>query len=59
MEGIDRGLFAKATGFDVDQLVGQTLPWLVSEGLLQTEANHLRLTRKGLLVSDSIWPHLL
>jgi oxygen-independent coproporphyrinogen-3 oxidase len=59
MEGIDRGTFVVATGFSVDELVGSQLRWLVGEGLLHSDDERIRLTRKGLLVSDSIWPHLL
>lgn len=59
LAGIDIARFQAETGHDVDDLAGDHLRWLCDEGLLQRTVSHLRLTRKGLLVSDSIWPYLL
>lgn len=59
LEGVRLQAFRAATGCDVDELVGEPLGWLCSEGLLDRDADVIRLTRKGLMVSDSIWPHLL
>lgn len=59
LEGIDEQEFAAATGFTVEALGGKALPDYVSLGLLKREAGRLQLTRKGLLVSDSIWPAFL
>ena len=50
--------FHDATGYRVDDLVGENLGWLAQEGLLEVGDHDIRLTRKGLLVSDSIWPYL-
>lgn len=59
LTGIDIDSFASRTGYPIDDLVGDNLSWLCTEGLLDRDEQTLRLTRKGLLVSDSIWPYLL
>jgi len=59
LEGIRTDHFESLVGHNVEEFVGEPLQWLLGEGLLQQTADTLRLTRKGLLVSDSIWPHLL
>lgn len=59
LDGIDQHEFQARTGFSMEQLVGESLDWLTREGLLGWSDDRLMLTRKGLLVSDSIWPHLL
>ena len=59
LDGIDREKFRVATGLDVTEVAGENLNWLVEEGLLELTEQNVRLTRKGLLVSDSIWPYLL
>ena len=56
LEGVDRREFAEQTGFELDDLIGQQLPKLLELGLLEEETGRLRLTRDGLMVSDSIWP---
>jgi putative oxygen-independent coproporphyrinogen III oxidase len=59
LEGIDQDLFAAQTGFSVGQLGGDALGPLIDQGLLETQGATLRLTRRGLLVSDGIWPKFL
>jgi oxygen-independent coproporphyrinogen-3 oxidase len=59
LEGIDPEQFAAATGFTVEHLGGDALPKLVDLGLLDWSASRLKLTRRGLLVSDAIWPEFL
>jgi len=59
LEGIDVNDFAAATGFIVEQLGGEELPRLIDLGLLNLTAGRLKLTRRGLLVSDAIWPEFL
>lgn len=57
--GVDRTEFTDRTGFDLDRLVGRALRRFVARGLLEDVGNRVRLTREGLFVSDSIWPHFL
>lgn len=59
MEGIDRQEFVAATGFGVDQLVGEPLQRFADLGLFLDDGVRVRLTREGLLVSDAIWPEFL
>jgi len=59
IEGVDTKQFAAETGFSIEQLAGDTLSNLVDLGLLQRDGGALKLTRDGLLVSDSIWPEFL
>jgi oxygen-independent coproporphyrinogen-3 oxidase len=59
LSGVSREAFAQATGFSIDELVGQSLPELVELGLMADSGDRVRLTREGLLVSDAIWPGFL
>ena len=59
LEGVDRDAFAQQTGLTIEALVAEPLEWMLQRGLLQWHDNRLRLTRRGLLVSDSIWPYFL
>jgi oxygen-independent coproporphyrinogen-3 oxidase len=59
LEGIDRQTFAERTGLVLDELVGPPLARFVEAGLLVDEGERVRLSREGLFVSDSIWPHFL
>lgn len=59
LQGVERKAFALTTGFEVDQLVGESLKRFVKAKLLEDTGLRVRLTREGLLVSDSIWPAFL
>jgi len=59
LEGIELETFQRQTGYDVDALAGEALERFVAAGLLARSADRLRLTRRGLVVSDSLWPDLL
>jgi oxygen-independent coproporphyrinogen-3 oxidase len=59
LAGISPADFACETGFEVDSLGGPPLAQFVEHGLLERTPKHLRLTRRGLLVSDALWPSLL
>ncbi len=59
MEGISRHNFRHCTGFDVDELVAPMLQKFVAADLLTDDGEQIRLSRKGLFVSDAIWPELL
>lgn len=59
LEGIEREVFQARTGFELDALAGDTLGQFVAEGLLADDGSCVRLTREGLLVSDSLWPELV
>ena len=59
LEGINVAEFKDATGFDIQSLSGPVIDRFCDAGLLEKDSNNLRLTREGLLVSDSLWPELL
>ena len=57
--GVAKATFARETGYPIEQLAGSEVRRFRRWGLLEETATHLRLTRSGLLVSDSIWPAML
>ncbi|MCH2113988.1 MAG: radical SAM family heme chaperone HemW [Pirellulales bacterium] len=59
IEGVNRQEFFSRSGFDVEALCGNEIARFVDLGLLQDDGPTLRLTRDGLLVSDSLWPELV
>ena len=59
LAGVDRTWFAERTGFSIESLAGEIFPGYVAAGLLADDGQRLRLTRRGLLVSDALWPALL
>ena len=59
LEGINIAEFNEQTGFDLESLAGPAVQKCCELGLLESSDSNLRLTREGLLVSDSIWPDLL
>ena len=58
-DGINREHFLAATGLTLDEVAGPKLANFIVLGLLQDNGKDVRLTREGLLVSDSLWPELL
>lgn len=59
IEGIDTSSFQEETEFAVFDLADRELNRLLRQKLLEFDGQALRLTRAGLLVSDSIWPLFL
>ncbi len=59
LEGVNIERFTIETGFSPDTLAGDVIPQHVDLGFLERIDGHLRLTRAGLLVSDSLWPDFL
>jgi oxygen-independent coproporphyrinogen-3 oxidase len=59
LEGLDVANFERTTGFRLDALAGGRIDEFLRWGLLERTAGRLRLTRQGLLVSDSLWGYLL
>ena len=58
-DGVDRGLFQAASGFDVDALVGDVIARWATRGFATDDGRRVRLTRAGLLVSDALWADVL
>jgi oxygen-independent coproporphyrinogen-3 oxidase len=59
LEGVEREEFQSRTGYALDELAGATIERFVRLGMLSDDGQRVRLTREGLLVSDSLWPELL
>ncbi|QDU92701.1 radical SAM family heme chaperone HemW [Lignipirellula cremea] len=59
LEGIDRHAFAAETGYTIEALGEVALADFLQHRLLEIVDDQLRLTRAGLLVSDSLWPSFL
>lgn len=57
--GVSREEFCTRTGFTVEQLCGDALDTLIEHDLIEQTAGVVRLTRRGLLVADSVWSALL
>jgi oxygen-independent coproporphyrinogen-3 oxidase len=57
-EGVSLSAFAARFGQNMEQLYPGISGW-VREGLMETQGNHLRLTRRGLLVANSIFTHFV
>ncbi len=59
LEGVAREEFHERTGEPLDSLAGKAIARFVELGLLADDGHTVRLTREGLLISDSLWPELL
>ncbi|MBI84035.1 MAG: coproporphyrinogen III oxidase [Planctomycetaceae bacterium] len=59
LAGVDRNDFHRKTGFTIEALIEAPLDTFLKLGLLEWVQNRLRLTREGLMVSDSLWPAFL
>lgn len=59
LEGVSKNDFMSNTGFDIFHLLGEPLERFIDERLLVIEDGNLKLTHKGLLISDAIWPDFL
>ena len=59
LEGVELASFQAATGYTVQQLAGEAVARFLDMQLFEATGTHLKLTRRGLLVSDSLWPDLI
>jgi len=59
LEGISLSEFEQETGYSVEQLIAAPLEKFIAQGLFIHTGDNLRLTRRGLLVSDALWPAFL
>lgn len=58
-DGVDRVAFHAASGYEIDALVGDAFARWAAAGLATDDGAGVRLTRAGLLVSDSLWADVL
>ena len=59
LDGITDTWFQQKTGMTPWELAGEQLEKFIEQGFFQRTGDQLCLTEEGLLVSDSLWPHLL
>jgi len=57
--GVERAAFRAASGLDLDDLAAPAITRWVVQGLATDDGATIRLTRAGLLVSDSLWADVL
>jgi oxygen-independent coproporphyrinogen-3 oxidase len=58
-DGVCRAAFRTASGCDVDEVAGPAVARWVGAGLARDDGSTVRLTRAGLLVSDTLWADVL
>ncbi len=59
IKGVGREEFRKATGFDYHALRGAEIDWLEESGMLDATGERLRLTPRGVMVSDAVFAELV
>ena len=59
LQGISLSKFEQETGYFVESLVRSPLQKFLAQGLFAHTGDNLRLTRRGLLLSDALWPTFL
>jgi len=59
LEGVTRDWFHERTNLKIDDLVGEPLRRFVELSLMTDDGSRIKLTRAGLLVSDSLWGEFL
>ena len=57
--GVDRPAFFQASGFEVDDLAEKSIQEWVAAGFAEDDGRCIRLTRSGMLLSDSLWSAVL
>lgn len=58
-DGLSRAAFLAASGLSLDAVAGPAIAGWVAAGLATDDGQQVRLTRAGLLVSDSLWAEVL
>ncbi len=59
LDGVDRRQFRAVTGHDPEEIVGDVLRQWMRWGVVHMDDRSIRFTRRGLLVSDALFPELL
>lgn len=59
IDGVERDTFCRETGFDYHALRGEEISRLARLGMLEETKDRLRLTEKGLVVSDAVFAELV
>lgn len=59
MEGVSKRDFAQRFGVEADSIYGENIRFLVEKGLLEEKGDCLRLTKRGIDVSNYVFVELL
>jgi oxygen-independent coproporphyrinogen-3 oxidase len=59
LEGVSEERFASRFGRSLDSVYGATIQRLISQGLLERSAGHVRLTLRGLRLGNQVWQEFL
>lgn len=59
LAGVELREFQSATGFDAERLMGARLFEWITAGLIEVDDRTIRLTHRGLMISDTLWPEIL
>jgi len=57
--GLERGDFLRRTGVELDALMNDEIRGLISQGFFEDDGKTLRISRKGLPVTDSLLVHFM
>ncbi|MEI8071956.1 MAG: radical SAM family heme chaperone HemW [Planctomycetota bacterium] len=58
-DGLQRQAFAASSGFSLDLIAGEAIARWVASGHATDDGERVRLSREGLLVSDTLWKEVL
>ena len=53
-DGVDRAKFKETSGFDLDELAGESIARLVAQGLLEDSGEKVNLTYEGRFLADTV-----
>jgi len=59
LDGVHKRHFAQVSGYTIEELVRKPLAHYLKHRFMADDGERIRLTRKGLLISDSLWPQFL
>ena len=52
--GVDVELISQKYGVCIDEVYGESISFLINEGLIDREGSYLSLSRKGMLLASSV-----
>jgi oxygen-independent coproporphyrinogen-3 oxidase len=58
-EGVERARFKEHFGVDLDQVYGAAIEQLIAQGLLESDAESIRLTPHGRLLGNRVFAEFL
>jgi oxygen-independent coproporphyrinogen-3 oxidase len=58
-DGVDKNAFRREFGAGLDEMFGREVSKLTTLELLETAVDRVRLTRRGMLLSNQVFAHFL